>query len=233
MDAVAAGLGAHIEDGVSGRRAAGVEYLVLIGEADRHGVDQDVAIVALVELGLTCDGRHADAVSITANAGDHICHETARLRVSGIAKAQGIDQRNGPRAHRENIPQDAAHPGRSALIGFDVGRVIVALHLEDGGHWTIGAIADIDHACILARPLDDMLISCRKFRQVPARGFIGTVLRPHHRINAKLHKVGSAVQPRDQSFPFLGIDAVLGGGRLVLFGEEGVENRLRVIHGRI
>jgi hypothetical protein len=39
-------------------------------------------------------------------------------------------------------------PGRRALVGLDVGGVVVALHLEDGGL----AVADIDDAGILARP---------------------------------------------------------------------------------
>ena len=54
-----------------------------------------------------------------------------------------------PVAHGEgNYVADA---GRSALIGFDVARVVVALHLEHAGE----SATDVDHARVLARSLDD------------------------------------------------------------------------------
>ena len=88
-----------------------------------------------------------------------------------IAKAQRIDQRNWARAHGENIAQNAANTGRRALIRLDIGRMVMALHLEDGGL----TIANINHARILARALNDMLILGREFRQMPARGFVGAM----------------------------------------------------------
>ncbi len=54
------------------------------------------------------------------------------LGVIGPAEAQRVEIRHRPRAHSEYIAQNAANAGRRALIGFDVGRVVVALHLEDG-----------------------------------------------------------------------------------------------------
>ena len=45
-----------------------VEDLVGVGQADAHGVDQDVAVVAAVEVGLAGDGGHADAVAVAADA---------------------------------------------------------------------------------------------------------------------------------------------------------------------
>jgi hypothetical protein len=67
------------------------------------------------------------------------------------AEAQGVHRRDRPRAHGEDVAQNAADAGRRTLIGFDVGGMVVALHLEDHAV----AIADIDHAGILARTLDD------------------------------------------------------------------------------
>ena len=65
----------------------------------------------------------------------------------GPAEAQRIHVSDGPSAHREDVTQDPANSRRGALIGLDVGRVVVALHLEDGGV----AIADVDDPGILSR----------------------------------------------------------------------------------
>jgi hypothetical protein len=66
-----------------------------------------------------------------------------------IAEAQRVQQRDRPRAHREDVADDAADAGRRALIGLDERRVVVALHLEDRRE----AVADVDRAGVLARPL--------------------------------------------------------------------------------
>jgi hypothetical protein len=49
VDAVAAGLGAEIDDRHADAGGRRVEDLVGLGEADRHRVDQDVAVIAGVE----------------------------------------------------------------------------------------------------------------------------------------------------------------------------------------
>ena len=54
---------APVEDAVGARDAAG------------EGVDEDVAVVARVELQLAADGRHADAVAVAADAGDDAAQE--------------------------------------------------------------------------------------------------------------------------------------------------------------
>ena len=48
--------------------------------------------------------------------------------------------------------QDAADAGGGALVGLDVGGVVVALHLEDHRQ----TIADIHHARVLAGAADDL-----------------------------------------------------------------------------
>ena len=165
MDAVAAGLGADIEDRVAGRGAARIENLVLVGETDGHGVDEDIAIIACVELRLASDRGHADTIAVAADARHDAGHEAAGLRMAWVAEAQGVDQRDRPRAHGEYVAQDAADAGGRALIRFDIGRVVVALHFEDGGL----AVADVDHAGILAGALDNAGILGREFRQVAPR----------------------------------------------------------------
>src|SRR3546814_17694726 len=51
----------------------------------------------------------------------------------GAAETQRVEVRDRARTHGENVAEDAADPGRRALIGLDVRRVVVALHLEDRG----------------------------------------------------------------------------------------------------
>ena len=72
------------------------------------------------------------------------------LGVIRAAEAQRVQIGDRPRAHGEDVAQDAADPGRRALIGLDEGRVVVALHLEDRRL----AVADVDDAGVLARPAD-------------------------------------------------------------------------------
>ena len=70
----------------------------------------------------------------------------------GIAEAQRVEVGDRPRAHREHVAHDAADARRRALVGLDVGRVVVALHLEDGAV----AVAEVDDARVLARALDHL-----------------------------------------------------------------------------
>ncbi len=71
MDAVAAGLDADIDDRIAHAGGGAVENLVLIGDADGHRVDEDIAVIGRVEIGLAADGRHADAIAVSADARDH------------------------------------------------------------------------------------------------------------------------------------------------------------------
>ena len=71
MDAVPARLGADINHRVSDAACLGIENLVRFGQSNRHGVDQDVAVIGRVEIHLSANGRHTHAVTVTADAGDH------------------------------------------------------------------------------------------------------------------------------------------------------------------
>src|SRR5207247_10671752 len=78
-------------------------------------------------------------------------HQVARLWMVGAAKAERVQHRDRPRAHREDVAQDAADPGRRTLVGLDERGMVVALDLEDDRV----AIADIDDPGILAGPADE------------------------------------------------------------------------------
>ena len=109
-----------------------------------------VAVVAAMEPHLAADGRHAERIAVAADAGDHAGNEMACLRIFRIAERQRIEAGDRPRAHGEHVAQNAADAGRGALIGLDVARMVVALHLEHDGE----PVADVDDAGVLARSLD-------------------------------------------------------------------------------
>ena len=81
-----------------------------------NALTRDVGVVALVEITLAADGGHADAVAVTADAGDHAGQQVPCARMIDGAEAQRVERRDGPRAHGEDIPQDAADAGRGALV---------------------------------------------------------------------------------------------------------------------
>ena len=82
----------------------------------------------------------------------------------GRAEPQRVHVGDRTRAHGEHVAHDAANAGRRALIGLDIGRMVVALHFEHGRL----AVAEIDNARVLAGPLDHL----RAFgRQLPEPDF--------------------------------------------------------------
>src|SRR3954447_13811727 len=104
-----------------------------------------------------------------------------RLRMLRIAERERVKARDRPRAHREHITQDAADASRRALIWLDVARVVVALHLEHDGK----PFADIDHAGVLAGPLNHMRRRRWKRPEMDFGRLVRAVLVPHRRENAE------------------------------------------------
>ena len=214
VDAVAAGLGADIDHRIPDAAGLGVEDPVGARDADAHRVDQDVAVVGAVEGALAADGRHADAVAVAADAGNHAADQVPGLRMRRIAEAQRVEQRHRPRTHGEHVAQDAADAGRRPLVGLDERRVVVALHLEDRDQ----TVADVDHARVLARAAHHPGRLGRKLAEMDLRGFVGAVLAPHHREDAELDQVrrpaqdapGSAGTPRASSPCSATISGVIG-----------------------
>ena len=71
MDAVTAGLRAEIDDFVADPARLGVENLIGLGDAHRHGVDENIAVIAFVEIRRAADGRHPETIAIGTDPGDH------------------------------------------------------------------------------------------------------------------------------------------------------------------
>ncbi len=83
------------------------------------------------------------------------------------AEAQRIKRGDRPRAHGEDIPQDAADAGGGALVGLDERRMIVAFDLE--GHRQ--AAADIDYTGIFTRTLQHMRPFGRQILEISSASF--------------------------------------------------------------
>src|SRR5262249_26818001 len=106
VDAVAAGLRPDVEDAIAHAARAAIEDAVGSCDAAGERVDEDVAVVAGVELHLAADRGHADAVAVTRDAGDDATEQLGGPWVVGAAEAEGVEAGDGAGAHREDIAQD-------------------------------------------------------------------------------------------------------------------------------
>ena len=77
----------------------------------------------------------------------------ARELVAGLGEAEPVEERDRPRAHRDDVAEDPADAGRGALERLDGGRVVVALDLERDRD----PVAEVEHARVLARALEHAL----------------------------------------------------------------------------
>src|ERR1017187_1392583 len=151
--AVAAGARAHVDDRVADARGLGIEDVFLAADAEREHVHQRVAVIARFEDALAAHGGHAEAVAVMGDAGNHAGEDApvagAGFGIVQTAEAERIEHRDRPRAHGENVAQNAARAGGGALKGFDEAGVVVRFDFESDDV----AAADIDDAGVFARPL--------------------------------------------------------------------------------
>ena len=190
-DAVAARFRPDIDDGIADAAGRRIENLVLIGDADGHRIDDDIAVIGFVEIGFAAHGRYPDAIAVPADTRDNALDQMLHFGMFGATETQRVHVGHGPRAHGEYVAQYTAHAGRRALIGFDITGMVVALHLENRGQpRAVRSRADIDHARILAGAANHLRAGGGQFFQVEPRGFIGAVLRPHDRKYAEFDHIG-------------------------------------------
>ena len=95
---------------------------------------------------------------------------TARPNAVRRAEAQPVEERDRPGAHRDDVAEDPADPGRGTLERLDRRRVVVALDLERDRL----AAADVDHARVLARALEDGLALGREAAQEQRRVLVAS-----------------------------------------------------------
>ncbi len=195
VDAVAARLGADVVHRIADAARHALDERVMPRQPEAEHVDERIASVRLVEHDLAADGGDPDAVAVAADAAHDAVEDTAASRVLDRAEAQRVEQRDGPRAHREDVADDAADAGRRALIRLDERRMIVRLDLEHRRE----AVADVDGARVLARPLQHARTLGRQRAQVDARTLVAAMLGPHHREQPELRQVGLAPDELDNA----------------------------------
>ena len=149
-------------------------------EADAHRVHERVRRVRLVERAFAADVGHADAVPVVADP----CDGAPEVPV-GRAEAQPVEERNRPRAHRDDVAQDPADAGRGALERLDRRGMVVRLDLERDGD----TVAEVDHARVLARPLENTLAARREPPQERRGVLVAAVLGPEQREHRELEIV--------------------------------------------
>ena len=106
------------------------------------------------------------------------------------AEAERIERSDRPRAHGEDIAQDAADAGGRALIRLDERRMIVAFHFKSHGK----PAADIDDTGIFTGTLQHIRAFGRKILEIVTRALVAAVLGPHHREHAELGVIGLAAE---------------------------------------
>src|SRR5437667_512476 len=191
MNSVAPGVRPHQHQPVA--RAFGTRPHELVGadESDAHRVDDRVVRVAVLEVDLASDRRDADAVAVGADARDHALEVAARLRQR--PEPQRVEEGDGTRAHGDDVTDDPADAGGSALVRLDRGRVVVRLDLEDRGP----AFPDAHRAGVLARTLDHGGPCRGQAAQERLRALVRAVLRPEHAEHAELDLVRRSFQLLD------------------------------------
>ena len=184
-DAVAAGRRAVENDRVAGPARARARHSVHREQPDAHRIDEAVVLVGRVEDRLAADGRDTARVAVVADA-----LHGALEAVVGRPEAQPVEERDRPRAHGEDVAEDAADARRRALERLDRGRVVVALHLERDGL----TVAQIDHAGVLSWPLEHARTGRRQALQERRGVLVRAVLRPEQREDGELEVVRLPVE---------------------------------------
>src|SRR5690606_7495330 len=190
-DTVAASLCSEIDDWKADAFGLRIEDRVRLGEARRKRVDQNIAVVARVEINLTADRRYAERVAVAADAGHHAGDEVSRLRMIRLAETQRIHGCDRARAHGGHVAQDAADARCRTLLGLGIRRVVVALRLEDNAP----AITVVNPAGMFAWALNNLWSGGWKRAQPLSRALMRAMLVPHGPEDAEF---GESRLPADQ-----------------------------------
>ena len=198
MNAVAPGFGAHVDHRISDALGLAVKNFILLEDAQRENVHQRISVVAFFENSFAADRRHAETIAIMRDAGDHAFQDSSIARALQRAKADGVHHCDGPRAHGENVAQNAANAGGGALKRLNKAGMVVRFDFEGNGV----IAADINDSGIFSRPLQHQLAASGQLAEMNARAFVGAMLAPHHAEDAELSVGGLAAEQRDNFLVF-------------------------------
>ena len=192
MNPVAAGFSAHQQQGVahcSRRRRRQVSF---VDQANTHGVDQGVFRVAAIEVDLPGHVGHPYTVAVPGDASHHTLKQVPVSGLFGWSEPQGVEQGDGPGAHGQDVPDDAAHARGSALQGLYRRWVVVRLDLENG----YDSVPQVHRAGVFGAGLghDPGRPAGEQPQQRPGV-LVAAVLAPQSAEHAQLNRIGFPVQP--------------------------------------
>jgi hypothetical protein len=104
------------------------------------------------------------------------------------AEAETVEQRDRPRTHRRDVAEDPADSCGGALERLDGRGVVVALGFERDRE----AVAEIEHACVLAGALEHARPVARQAPEQEGGVLVAAVLRPEQGEHGELEVVGLA-----------------------------------------
>src|SRR3954471_3055232 len=99
VNPVAPGLRADVVDRVAGAGRDALDDVARLRNPETEDVDERIARVRRVEDDLAADGRDADAVAVSGDAGNDARHQPRGSWRIERSEAQRVHQRDRPRAH--------------------------------------------------------------------------------------------------------------------------------------
>ena len=90
MNAVTAGFGTNINHWIARACCGRAENTIAIGKANRHGINQNIAVIGFVEIDLAANGWNADAIAIAANARYNAANKMAGFFMLSRAKPKRV-----------------------------------------------------------------------------------------------------------------------------------------------
>ena len=168
----------------AGRAGAGRNQLLAARDAQAHRVDQRIARILRCDDEFAAHGGDAETVAVAADAGDHAGAEPPVARIIKRPEAQRVEQRDGLRAHRENVAHNPADARRRALIRLNRAGVVVRFDL----HHRHPAAANLDRPGVLvAERGEDVLALGGKVVKQRAGVLVAAVLAPERADHAQLN----------------------------------------------
>jgi len=92
---------------------------MMLHDADRHGIDQRIACIALFKINFTADCRDAERVAVIAYAAHDAIDQIADMGILRRAEPERVERCHRTGTHGENIAVNTANPCSCALIGLD------------------------------------------------------------------------------------------------------------------
>jgi len=152
MNTVTSCFGANIDDRIAHALGPSKKELIFFSQTNAANIDQGILRVAGMKINFAANRRHTKSIAIAGNTTHHTFSHRPVLWLIERTEAQRIEDSYRPGSHGENIPQNSTHTGGCTLIGLDIRRMIMRLNLKNDGQ----PIADVHHASIFARPLNQI-----------------------------------------------------------------------------